>query len=243
VSRTQSVRIGCAGWSIPRDLAGEFPAGKSHLERYSHVFNCVEINSSFYREHMLSTWERWRESVPAGFQFSVKAPRAITHDANLKCEPEVLSRFLQQVRVLGEKLGPVLFQLPPSLEFSRETVLQFLTMLRQDFAGNVVWEPRHKSWFEDEATETLSGFGVARAAADPACVPSAGYPGAARELVYFRLHGSPRRYYSAYDESYLRRLAARLAKSAGTVRTWCVFDNTASGAAARNALELARQLS
>ena len=243
MSRTQSVRIGCAGWSIPRDLAGEFPAGKSHLERYSHVFNCVEINSSFYREHKPSTWERWRESVPAGFQFSVKAPRAITHDANLKCEPEVLSRFLQQVRVLGEKLGRVLFQLPPSLEFSRETVLQFLTMLRQDFAGNVVWEPRHKSWFEDEATETLSGFGVARAAADPACVPSAGYPGAARELVYFRLHGSPRRYYSAYDESYLRRLAARLAKSAGTVRTWCVFDNTASGAAARNALELARQLS
>lgn len=106
-----------------------------------------------------------------------------------------------------------------------------------------VWEPRHKSWFEDDASETLSGFGVARVAADPACVPSADRPGAAGAVVYFRLHGSPRRYYSAYGENFLLGLATKLTELAVTARTWCVFDNTASGAATRNALELARALS
>ncbi len=242
MSNLQPIRVGCAGWNVPGDSAAEFPVDGSHLVRYSRVLNCSEINSSFYREHKPSTWERWRESVPEGFQFSVKAPRAITHDAKLKSEPEVLSKFLAQVTVLREKLGPILFQLPPSLEFERAIVTDFLTMLRQHFAGDVVWEPRHKSWFENDATEALSGFGVARVAADPACVPSAAHPGAASAIVYFRLHGSPRRYYSAYDKKFLHTLATTLAESAATAKTWCVFDNTASGAAARNALELTRQL-
>jgi uncharacterized protein YecE (DUF72 family) len=243
VNRAQLVRIGVAGWNIPRDSAGEFPADGSHLQRYSRVFNSVEINSSFYREHRLSTWERWRDSVPDDFQFSVKAPRAITHDAKLRCEPEVLSKFLQQVEMLRKKLGPILFQLPPSLAFDRESVTAFLTMLRQHFAGDVVWEPRHKSWFEDAATEMLSTFRVARVAADPACAPGAAHPAAASDVVYFRLHGSPRLYYSAYDEDFLVGLAPRLAEFAATAKTWCVFDNTASGAATRNALELTRELS
>jgi uncharacterized protein YecE (DUF72 family) len=243
VNRAQLVRIGCAGWSIPRDPAGEFPADGSHLERYSRVFNSVEINSSFYREHRLSTWERWRDSVPDDFQFSVKAPRAITHDSKLRCELEALLAFLQQVAVLREKLGPILFQLPPSLEFDRATTAGFLRMLRWHFPGDVVWEPRHKSWFEEDATETLGSFSVARVAADTACVPTAAHPGAASKVVYFRLHGSPRRYYSAYDEDFLVGLAAKLAEFAATAKTWCVFDNTASGAATRNALELTRELS
>ena len=240
--KLQLFRVGCAGWNIPRESAGSFPAEGSHLVRYSRVFNCVEINSSFYREHKLSTWERWREAVPDGFQFAVKAPRAITHDAKLKGSNESLSKFLQQVTVLREKLGPILFQLPPSLEFEPNTAVDFLDMLRQSFSGDVVWEPRHKSWFKDDATSTLSRFGVARAAADPACVSSAAHPGAAREVVYFRLHGSPRRYYSAYDESFLQTLAEKLLALGATAKIWCVFDNTASGAATQNALELALKL-
>jgi uncharacterized protein YecE (DUF72 family) len=173
----------------------------------------------------------------------VKAPKAITHEAKLRCGPEMLSRFLQQVTVLREKLGPILFQLPPSLEFERDTVRDLLTTLRQQFAGDVVWEPRHKSWFEEGATETLTSFRVARVAADPACVPSAADPDAASEVVYFRLHGSPRRYYSAYSQDFLETLATKLATSAATARSWCVFDNTASGAATRNAVELSRELS
>lgn len=240
MSDTRLLRVGCSGWSIPRDSAGEFPAEGSHLERYSTVFNCVEINSSFYREHKPSTWERWRDSVPPGFQFSVKAPRAITHDAKLKSSSESLMKFLQQVEMLREKLGPILFQLPPSFEFDPNVVTDFLTMLRTHFAGDVVWEPRHKSWFEEDANKTLSSFGVARVAADPACVPSAAHPAAETAVVYFRLHGSPRRYYSAYEEGFLQTLGTRLAKYAEASTTWCVFDNTALGAATRNALELIR---
>lgn len=205
--------------------------------------DCVEINSSFYRDHKLSTWERWRDSVPDDFQFSVKAPRAITHEARLECKPDALSRFFPQVILLMEKLGPILFQLPPSLEFDGRVAADFLSMLRHHFPGDVVWEPRHRSWFTDEATELLSRFRISRVAADPACVPGAAVPGGASEVVYLRLHGSPRRYYSAYSANFLEGLAASLANAAGTARTWCVFDNTASGAAARNALDLTHQIS
>jgi uncharacterized protein YecE (DUF72 family) len=243
MNQRRVVRIGTAGWTIPRDSASAFPAEGSHLERYSRVFNCAEINSSFHRDHKLSTWERWRESVPAGFQFSAKAPRAITHDAKLKCGAERLVQFLEQVATLREKLGPILFQLPPSLEFERDTAATFLSMLRKHFAGDVVWEPRHRTWFEDDATELLGAFEIARVAADPACVPAAAEPGASNEASYFRLHGSPRLYYSPYEQDFLQNLATRLAGSARCARTWCVFDNTASGAAARNALDLVSMLS
>src|SRR5450755_4504686 len=90
-------RVGCAGWNIPRQAAGHFASRGSHLERYSQAFNCCEINSSFYRPHKKETWERWASSVPAGFRFSVKAPRAIAHEAKLNCSSEVLSAFLEQI--------------------------------------------------------------------------------------------------------------------------------------------------
>ncbi len=237
------VRIGTAGWNVPRDSVTDFGSDGSHLVRYSRVLHCVEINSSFYRPHKISTWERWRDSVPADFQFSVKVPRAITHDAQLKCEPEVLLAFLNQVAALREKLGPILIQLPPSLEFKPDVVSKFFQSLRRNFAGDVVCEPRHRSWFDDVASDLLKEYGVGRVAADPSCVPAAALPGGATEIVYFRLHGSPRLYYSAYDEPYLAKLATRLADYAQRSKTWCVFDNTASGAAIRNALEVSRLLS
>ncbi len=217
--------------------------GNSSGSLFPCVSSASEINSSFYRDHKLSTWERWRESVPADFQFSVKAPRAITHEAKLNASPRSLAQFLDQVAVLREKLGPILFQLPPSLEFEPRYRRGVLDHAAAAFCGDVVWEPRHRSWFEDAATELLSGFEVARVAADPACVPDAANPGAASAVVYFRLHGSPRLYYSAYDEAFLLKLAARLSEFAASARAWCVFDNTASGAATRNALDLVRKLS
>lgn len=242
MSVPRTVRVGCAGWNIPREWAAEFPADGSQLCRYSQVFNCVEINSSFYREHKRSTWERWRDAVPADFRFSVKAPRAITHEAKLRCGIEAVSNFLTQVAVLEEKLGPVLFQLPPSLDFDPSTVTDFLAALRQQYAGVVVCEPRHESWFSKDAAETLKAFNVARAAADPACVPVAAHPGGAAAIVYFRLHGSPRRYYSSYNDRFLQALSTTLEERAPLEKCWCVFDNTASGAAVANALDLTRKL-
>ncbi len=212
------------------------------MERYSQVFNSCEINSSFYRPHKKETWERWARSVPAGFRFSVKAPRTITHEAKLNCSCGMLSAFYQQINFLGDKLRPVLIQLPPSLEFDPAGTRKFLTMLRKSHSGDVVWEPRHESWFDEYADDLLKEFAIARVAADPACVPAAIRPGGLASLAYFRLHGSPRRYYSAYTNDFLNMLSAQLANLATRARVWCVFDNTASGAAIQNARELTAKL-
>jgi uncharacterized protein YecE (DUF72 family) len=232
------VRIGCAGWSIPRESAGRFSSEGSHLVRYARVLNCAEINSSFYRPHRESTWERWRESVPKDFRFSVKAPKAITHEAELCCSPEVLEGFLLQVHILGTKLGPLLFQLPPSLQFDRRTARGFCRLLRQRFAGTVALEPRHASWFHEDVSHLLASFEIARVAADPACIPEAALPGGWQKTVYFRLHGSPRKYYSSYEPRYLEGLSERTRMLSATADVWCIFDNTASGAAIQNALEV-----
>ena len=181
------------------------------------------------------------DSVPGEFRFSVKAPMTITHEAKLNCSSEVLSAFLEQINYLGEKLGPVLFQLPPSLEFDHARARKFLALLRRKFSGDVVWEPRHASWFEDQGDNLLKKFHIARVAADPACVPASIRPGGLGSLAYFRLHGSPRRYFSAYSDHYLGELAAQLAKLE-VARAWCIFDNTGSGFAIKNAFELMGKL-
>ena len=233
-----TIRIGCAGWTIPRQFAENFAPTGSHLERYSQVFNGCEINSSFYRPHKIETWARWAATVPAGFQFSVKVPRSFTHEAKLNCPPRLLTEFLGQIKHLGKKLGPILVQLPPSLEFDRRSATKFLTMLRRRFSGEIVWEPRHPTWFDAEVDELLKDHRIARVAADPACAPAAADPSGAAHLVYFRLHGSPRRYFSAYDADYLDKLFLRMHELARHARVWCIFDNTGFGAATQNALEL-----
>lgn len=238
----QPVRVGCAGWSIPRDAAANFVAEGTHLQRYARVLNCCEINSSFYRPHLRRTWERWADSVPAGFQFAVKMAKTITHEAALSCDSQVLSAFIRQTSFLHEKLGPLLIQLPPSLEFDCERTRTFLSRLRGLYDGDVACEPRHGTWFNDTANALLTEFRIARVAADPACVPAAAEPGGWAGLVYFRLHGSPRRYYSAYPEPDLDNVAYLIATLPPTARVWCVFDNTAAGAAIQNALQLAAKL-
>jgi uncharacterized protein YecE (DUF72 family) len=238
-----SIRVGCAGWNIPRQAIPHFPSGKNHLARYSQVLNCCEINSSFYRAHKKETWERWAQTVPAGFQFSVKASRTITHEAKLNCSPEMLSEFLEQIKLLRDKLGPVLVQLQPSLGFDYSSARKFLSMLRAKYSGDVAWEPRHADWFDEPAEDLLAEFQIARVAADPACVPVANQPGAWSGLAYFRLHGSPRRYFSSYSPDFLNSLSAQLASLHERARVWCVFDNTGSGAAIQNALELTTKLS
>jgi uncharacterized protein YecE (DUF72 family) len=238
----QPVRVGCAGWNIPRQAAARFASSGSHLERYAQVFNSCEINSSFYRPHKKETWEKWARTVPAEFRFSVKAPKTITHESKLNCSSEVLSAFLEQINCLHERLGPVLMQLPPSLEFDYARARNFLSLLRGSFSGDVVWEPRHSSWFDIQVDDLLMEFQIARVAADPACVHAATRPGGLASLAYFRLHGSPRRYFSAYSSDSLNTLVAQLASLDARARVWCIFDNTAFGAAIPNALELAAKL-
>jgi uncharacterized protein YecE (DUF72 family) len=175
----------------------------------------------------------------------VKAPKTVTHDAALELTAEctaALNAFLVQVRLLGPKLGPILFQLPPKQAFNAARAVMFFEHLRRHHQGAVVVEPRHASWFSAEADSLLCDLGVARAAADPARVPEASEPGAFRSLVYYRLHGSPRQYYSEYGQAYVDMLAATLQQRFADAEVWVIFDNTASGAALGDALALLRAL-
>jgi uncharacterized protein YecE (DUF72 family) len=145
-----TVRIGTAAWSIPKEHASPFPVAGSHLERYAAVLNAVEINSSFYCPHRTATYERWAASVPEDFGFAVKVPKAITHECRLKDVDDMLDRFLSEVGGLGSKLGPLLVQLPPSLNFHGGIADRFLSELRNRIQGSIVCEPRHVSWFTPE---------------------------------------------------------------------------------------------
>jgi uncharacterized protein YecE (DUF72 family) len=230
-------RIGTAGWALPRQWHDQFPTTGSHLERYAARFSAAEINSSFYRQHQRTTYQRWADAVPADFRFAVKVPKAITHDQTLVACDILLEVFLEDVTGLGRKLGPLLIQLPPSLEFIADHAEQFLTCVRALFGGQLAVEPRNATWFSTEVSELLRTYQVARVAADPARVPAAALPGGDDDLVYYRLHGSPRMYYSAYSPEYLVKLASDLCTLADQrVDTWCMFDNTTLGAATGDAL-------
>jgi uncharacterized protein YecE (DUF72 family) len=226
-----SRHVGTAGWSIPKEHRERFGAGGSILTRYATRLNAVEINSSFYRPHKPATYARWAESVPEGFLFSVKMPKTITHEKRLKEVDALLESFLGECTVLGSKLGPLLVQLPPSLKF--DPAIRFFGTLRERFDGAVVCEPRHASWFTSEAEALFEKHRISRVAADPAPVSQAAEPFG--DLAYFRWHGSPRMYYSDYDDAALGALKKRLPKDA-----WVIFDNTALGHATANALALTR---
>jgi uncharacterized protein YecE (DUF72 family) len=233
------IRVGVAGWSIPKAHAHLCPGAGTHLARYAQRFNAVEINSSFYRPHRASTYLRWAESVPHAFRFSVKLPREITHERKLTGSDDALGRFLSEVQHLGPKLGPILIQLPPSLKFDARIAGSFFDALRHRCAGSVVCEPRHASWFTKTVDQFFERRKIARVAADPASVPAARIPGGYRKLIYRRLHGSPRMYYSAYSDDDLQSIAAAIDhESKDADENWCVFDNTTLGHGVGNAARL-----
>ena len=232
------VRIGTAGWSIPRQYGSSAPTVGSRLKRYSLQLTCSEINSSFHRPHRPSTYARWAASTPDDFRFSVKVPMAITHDCALAPTLEQVQSFLSEISSLGDKLGPILFQLPPRQRFEEPGARAFFTLFRDLYPkGEAVLEPRHTGWFSPEAGKLLEDFHLARVIADPPRTSelelSAGHVG----LTYYRLHGSPRVYYSSYSRAWLEDLATRVCAQHDT-DVWCIFDNTATGAAFENAVTL-----
>jgi uncharacterized protein YecE (DUF72 family) len=236
-------RIGCAGWSLSAHVQNAVPANGSHLQRYAARFRATEINSSFYRPHRPATYARWAAAVSAEFRFAVKVPKAITHEQHLVATDTLLDVFLSEATGLGEKLGCLLVQLPPKLAYDAPIAESFFSDLRELHAGPVALEPRHPSWFTSSVETRLRAYRVTRVAADPALAPAAAEPAGWPEIVYVRLHGSPRMYYSAYDEPYLDRLAYRLREAAANAQeVWCIFDNTAYGAAIPNAVGLVERL-
>jgi uncharacterized protein YecE (DUF72 family) len=234
----QVIYIGTAGWSLPRAVASEFPGEGTHLARYARVFRATEINSSFYKPHARDTYARWAAMTPRGFRFAVKLPQEITHEARLRRARSPLTRFLGEVRGLGSRLGPLLVQLPGSLQFELRVARSFLGALRSLHHGPVVCEPRHDSWFEPRAEALLSAHRIGRVAADPARVPEAARPGGWPGVAYYRLHGSPRMYWSVYEPGQVEAWAAGMRLLPRRTQTWCIFDNTAGSGATSNALQM-----
>jgi uncharacterized protein YecE (DUF72 family) len=136
----------------------------------------------------------------------------------------------------------VLVQLPPGLAYDPRTVESFFGALRARYRGAVVCEPRHPTWFTGAADRRLEAHGVGRVAADPSCGEGGDEPSGSDRIAYFRLHGSPVMYHSSYSDAALAQFAERMRTLAERSPVWCVFDNTARGAATINGLDLQRRL-
>jgi uncharacterized protein YecE (DUF72 family) len=234
--------IATAGWSIPRIVTAQFSGRGTHLQRYARALRGVEINSSFYREHSRETYAHWASLTPRTFKFAVKFPGLITHEHRLRRARRPLQEYLENVAGLGRRLGPLVVQLPPSLDFESRVARTFFGLLRECHDGPVVCEPRHPTWFTGAADELLRNHRIGRVAADPAVVPAAAQPGGWPGIVYRRLHGSPRKYWSIYDAHGLSHWAQELNALPRSTPAWCVFDNTAGAGAAGNALQMRKML-
>lgn len=236
---TPGQAVGCAGWAIPGKYQGLFGPGDSLLARYATRFSVVEINTSFYRPHMAKTYERWSASVPTSFRFSVKIPREISHELALRSTTPALDRFLGEVQGLGDKLGGLLLQLPPSLIFDARSGSTFFRLLRARSNAPVACEPRHASWFSEKATVLLARYELDLVWADPTPVAKAQASASSEPRRYWRLHGSPRIYYSSYSDKALAELASVISSAIEVTRPqWVIFDNTAHGFAIPNAMRL-----
>lgn len=217
--------------------AARFPGEGTHLARYASRLNAVEINSSFYRPHQQRTYAKWASQVPDGFRFAVKFPREATHLSRLREPGAVIEEFAGQVGALGDRLGPILVQLPPGLAFESDVAGDFFARLREHFDGAIVCEPRHATWFTDELDDFWLRFEVSRVAADPARIAEAAIAAGAGPVRYWRLHGTPRVYYDAYGEERLEAWAAAMSEAnAEGWDVWAIMDNTAMGHALGDAL-------
>jgi uncharacterized protein YecE (DUF72 family) len=238
----QQIRVGTSGWSYDHWKGPFYPghlADEQKLAYYAGRFRTTEINTSFYRLPSRETLKRWRELTPADFLFAVKASRYITHMKKLRDPGQTVCTFLQRIRILGDKLGPILFQLPPHWRFNRERLAAFLDALSREF--RYAFEFRDRSWLNEETRELLARHGAAFCIYEfdgflsPKEITS--------DLVYVRLHGPGEPYQGSYNEK-------RLSGWAGDFVSWavqghavfCYFDNDERGYAARNALRLRAML-
>jgi len=228
--------VGTAGWSIPKTAIDLFPSEGSHLERYSQTLTCVEINSSFYRDHKPQTYSRWARETPDSFVFSVKLSRFFTHQSKLLITDDRLTHVVDGIKHLGSKLSVLLVQLPPKLEFLPDRATPFFSALREAYNGAIALEPRHKSWISEEAISLLNDYSISKVEADPDPCPLTSHK-VKSSLKYYRLHGSPEVYKSNYTPEFIDRIASEITGSKHR-EVWCIFDNTTFGHATHNACAL-----
>ncbi|MFE2751874.1 DUF72 domain-containing protein [Actinosynnema sp. NPDC059335] len=235
------IRIGTSGWRYPEWRGGFYPRGlqqRLELQFLSRRLDTVEINGSFYGLRKPTDYKSWFERTPEGFVFAVKGHREITHLKRLRDVGKDVEEFFDSgVLDLGPKLGPVLWQLPPTLPSRLERLAGFLDLLPGPPVRHAL-EIRHPSWDTPELADLLSRHNVALVAAESAGrFPEPREPTA--DFVYARLHGDRELYVSAYSDPALDRWAARFREWSAERDVYVYFDNTMRGAAPFDALALA----
>jgi len=230
--------IGTSGWHYNHWQGRFYPKTLSKakwLECYAGHFTTVELNNSFYRLPSETAFATWHESSPADFIFAVKVSRFITHIKRLKDTEEAVERFIDRAKILGEKLGPLLYQLPPNMHRNDETLESFLSTLPQGLKH--VIEFRHQSWLKEKVFEILHKHNIGFCVFD---MPSLSCPlMATADFAYMRFHGSSALYSSCYSDEELADWAKRLADLAANLKeVYIYFNNDAEAFAVRNAKTL-----
>ncbi len=234
--------VGTSGWHYDHWRGLYYPEGLARpkwLQFYGKQFNTVELNNSFYHLPTEKAFVTWRESAPENFVFAVKVSRFITHIKKLRNIGSALDNFLSRACLLQDKLGPLLYQLPPNMKRNDMVLENFLSSLPQEYRH--VFEFRHESWIDDAVFETLRRYKVGLCVFDMpgfTCPPVA-----TSDFAYIRFHGSGGMYSSCYSNEELSQWAKKIAKLARGVKTvYIYFNNDAEAFAVKNALTLAGYL-
>lgn len=232
-----AVRIGTSGWIYPHWRGRFYPKHLPQRRWFSHYaahFDTVEINNTFYRLPAAGTFEEWRRQAPTGFEYAVKANRYLTHMKKLRDTGEALERFFNAARWLGDRLGPILFQLPPRWRYNGARLGSFLEMLPQ--RSTCVFEFRERTWLCRECFGLLERHGACLCIHDMLPRHPRVVTGPA---AYVRFHGAGATYAGSYGRSRLRRWARWLAEVREQgLKGYAYFNNDANAYAAFNARTL-----
>jgi uncharacterized protein YecE (DUF72 family) len=234
--------IGTSGWHYEHWRNLFYPqklAKTKWLEFYAGNFTTVELNNSFYHLPTEQAFATWYNTTPPDFIFAVKVSRFITHIKRLKNCKEAVDNFTSRAKTLGDKLGPLLYQLPPSMPRSDQALESFLPTLPQGLKH--VFEFRHESWLDDGVFEILRKYSVGFCVFD---LPAINCPLlATADFAYVRFHGSAELYSSSYSDDELARWAEKLANFAQNLKaTYIYFNNDTEAFAVKNATTLSRYL-
>lgn len=233
-----AIHIGCSGWHYRHWRNNFYPdeiKPRDFLKCYASRFNTVEINNSFYRLPSEQALALWRDSVEQKFIFAVKASRYITYNKKLLDAKDSFSLFFDRISLLGDSLGPILFQLPPKWKFNAERLETFLSTLPK--SNRYVMEFRHQDWVCDQAFELLEKYQIAFCIHD---MPGLFMPEkiTARH-IYIRFHGSDGKYQGSYPSTILESWARKIYKWHQQKKdVYVYFNNDIEGFAPQNALML-----
>ncbi len=234
--------IGTSGWVYNHWRGLFYPEGLAQakwLEFYTQHFSTVELNNTFYQLPSEKTFAGWRERSSPGFAYAVKVSRLITHLKKLRNVEEVLDNFLSRSQLLGEKLGPLLYQLPPSMPRNDAVLEAFLQLLPPGL--HHVFEFRHESWLDDQVFDLLREHNAGFCIYD---MPGLTTPVVATvDFAYIRFHGSADLYGSCYTDTELEEWAKRIAElGQGLNSIYIYFNNDAEAFAISNAKTLSEKL-